>query len=87
MDASLNPGRNLILVNNREDATVKVTGAEVNDAAFTVQVTPVVDGQRYQLTVMVKPDASSGSRDAVLTIRTTDPAYPQVTVPVRANLK
>jgi hypothetical protein len=32
------------------------------------------------------PDAAPGSRDAVLTIATSDPDYPRLTVPVRAKI-
>ena len=87
VEAKVRPGRNVVVVNNQEDKVVKVTGAEVNDPAFAADVLTIADGQRYQVTVSVKPDADPGSRDAMLSIATTDPQFPQLMVPVRANIK
>lgn len=88
VQASTRPGRNLIVVNNRTDGTkVQVTGAKVDDTAFDARVTTIEDGRRYQVTVVVKPDADPGSRDATLTLTTDDKDFPNVTVPVRANLR
>ena len=88
VEAKARPGRNLIVVNNRTDGTrVEVTGATVDDPAFTAQVTTIEEGRRYQVTVVIKADADPGSRDATLTLTTTDEDFPTVTVPVRANLR
>lgn len=88
VEAKTRPGRNLIVVNNRTDGTaVQVTGAKVDDPAFNAQVTTIEEGRRYQVTVVVKPDADPGTRDATLTLTTTDKDFPAVTVPVRANLR
>lgn len=87
VDAKKEPSRNLIVVNNRTGGVaVNVTGATVNDAAFAADVVTIENGRRYQVTVTVKPNASSGPRDAVLTLKTTDPEFPTVEVPVRANI-
>lgn len=88
VEAKARPGRNLIVVNNRTDGTrVEITGARVDDPGFDAQVTTIEEGRRYQVTVVVKADADAGSRDATLTLTTTDEVYPTVTVPVRANLR
>ena len=88
VEAKARPGRNLIVVNNRTDGTrVEITGAKVDDPAFTAQVTTIEEGRRYQVTVVIKADADPGSRDATLTLTTTDEDFPTVTVPVRANLR
>lgn len=84
--AKVKPGRNVIVINNRGSA-VKVTGAEIADAAFTTQVFPIEEGKRYQVTVAVKADAKPGPRSTVLTIHTTDPKFKELKVPVRANLQ
>lgn len=87
VEAKAQPGRNLIVVNNRTDGTkVEITGAKVDDPAFDARVSTIEDGRRYQVTVVVKPDADPGSRDATLTLSTTDRDFPTVTVPIRANL-
>ena len=87
VDAKKQPGRNVIVVNNRSaGVAVKVTGATVNDSAFNTEVVTIENGRRYQVTVTVKPDANAGSRDAVLTLKTTDPEFPTLEVPVRANI-
>ena len=85
--AKKQPGRNLIVVNNRSGGVkVSVQGASVNDAAFAAEVVTIEQGRRYQITVTVKPDATPGPRDAVLTIKTSDAQFPEVKVPVRANI-
>jgi hypothetical protein len=63
-----------------------VTGAKVNDAAFEAEVVTIERGRRYQITVTVKPGAESGPRDAMLTLETSDPEFPTLEVPVRANI-
>jgi hypothetical protein len=88
VESKTRPGRNLIVVNNRTDgARIEVTGATVDDPAFAAQVTTIEEGRRYQVTVTVKADADPGTRDATLTLATTDKDFPTVTVPVRANLR
>ncbi len=88
VEAAAQPGRNLIVVNNRTDGSkVQITGIDVDDPAFAAQVAPIEDGRRYQVTVMVKADAEPGSRNATLTLTTTDKDYPKVTVPIRANIR
>jgi hypothetical protein len=85
--AKTQPGRNLILVNNRSGgAKVEVRSASVNDPAFAAEVVTIEAGRRYQVTVTVKADASPGPRDAVLTLTTSDPEFPELSVPVRANI-
>jgi hypothetical protein len=66
---------------------VEVTSAEVTDSAFDATVSAIDEGRRYQVTVTVKPDADPGTRDALLKLATTDPDFPQLTVPVRANIR
>jgi len=88
VESKTRPGRNLIVVNNRTDGTrIEISGATVDDPAFAAQVATIEEGRRYQVTVTVKPDADPGSRDATLTLATTDKDFPTVTVPVRANLR
>jgi hypothetical protein len=87
VEAKKQPGRNVIVVNNRSGGVaVAVTDASVNDSAFNAQVVTIEKGRRYQVTLTVKPDASAGPRDAVLTLKTSDPEFPTVEVPVRANI-
>jgi len=87
VEAKRQPGRNLIVVNNRTGGVkVAITGASVNDAAFATEVVTIEEGRRYQVTMTVKPDASPGPRDAVLTLKTTDPDFTELKVPVRANI-
>jgi hypothetical protein len=87
VSAKKQPGRNLILVNNRSNnVPVRVTGATVDDAAFDANVITIEEGRRYQVTVTVKSDASPGSRNAVLTLKTSDQQFPELQVPVKANI-
>ena len=87
VEAKSRPGRNLIVVNNRSGGVkVSVQAASINDAAFNAEVVTIEQGRRYQITVTVKPDATPGPRDAVLTIKTSDAEFPEVEVPVRANI-
>ncbi len=88
VEAKANPGRNVIVVNNRSDgATTVVTSAAVNDPAFEAKVSTIEEGRRYQVTVTIKGDAEPGVKEAVLTVATTDAAFPELTVPVRANIR
>lgn len=85
--AKTKPGRNLILVNNRSGgAKVELRSVSVDDPAFAAEVVTIEAGRRYQVTVTIKPDASPGPRDAVLTLKTSDPEFPELEVPVRANI-
>ncbi|MGD8441777.1 MAG: DUF1573 domain-containing protein [Holophagae bacterium] len=88
VEAASRPGRNLIVVNNRTDGSkMEITDVAVDDPAFAAQLAPIEDGRRYQVTVMIKPDADPGSRNATLTLTTTDKDFPKVTVPIRANIR
>ena len=87
VDASARPGRNLIVINNRDSGSVRVTGAKVNDPAFETSISTIEDGKRYQVTVAVKTDAAPGARDAVLTLETSDADFPRVEIPVRASIR
>ncbi len=87
VEAKKQPGRNVIIVNNRSaGVAVTVNGATVNDPAFKTEIVTIEKGRRYQVTVTIDPEASSGPRDAVLTLKTTDPDFPTLEVPVRANI-
>jgi hypothetical protein len=88
VDADMRPGRNVIVVNNRTGGKkVEVTGAAIDDPAFKTALRSMEDGRRYQVTVTIDPEAGSGARDAVLTLKTTDVDYPELSVPVRANIR
>ncbi|MCP4903037.1 MAG: DUF1573 domain-containing protein [bacterium] len=87
VDTKVKPSRNVMVINNRPDKQVKVTGAEVNDSAFATAVEMVKEGSRYKISVTVNEDAAAGSRDAVLTIKTDDPQFPELTVSVRADIR
>jgi hypothetical protein len=77
----------VIVVNNRSGRVpVNVTSAAVNDEAFDAEVVTIEKGRRYQVTVTVKSNADAGPRDAVLTLKTSDPEFPTLEVPVRANI-
>jgi hypothetical protein len=88
VEARTKPGRNLIVVNNRTDGTsVEVTSARVDDEAFAAEVSTIEEGRRYQVGVSIKADAEPGSRDSVITLTTTDPDFPELSVPVRATIR
>jgi len=88
VDAKAKPGRNLIVVNNRTgNATMEVTGASVDDGAFDASITTIEEGRRYQVTVNVKEGAPSGPHNATLTFKTSDPDFPEMTVPVKASIR
>jgi len=87
VSARTQPSRNVIIVNNRTgNVPVKVTGATIDDDAFSTEVMTIEEGRRYQVTVTIKPDASRGPRDATLTLTTTDTEFPKVEIPVRAKI-
>jgi hypothetical protein len=86
VEPKFKPGRNVIVVNNR-DEPVKVTKATVDDPAFETEVHPIEEGKRYQVTVTVKPDAEAGLHNTTLHIFTTDPEHTELKVPIHANFK
>ncbi|MFV2073982.1 MAG: DUF1573 domain-containing protein, partial [Thermoanaerobaculales bacterium] len=86
VEAKKEPGRNLIVVNNRSGGEkIEVTSAHIDDDAFAAEVVTIEEGRRYQVIITVKRDASKGPRDAELTLKTTDAEFPELKVPVRAN--
>lgn len=85
--AAEKPARNLVVMNNKVGETIEVTGASVDDPAFTAQVQEVEQGRRYHVTVAVAPEAEGGLKDAVLTLTTTSQDMPKLEVPIRANLR
>ena len=88
VDAKAKAGRNLIVVNNRTgDASMEVTGVSVDDDAFDTTVATIEEGRRYQVTVHVQADAEIGPHTATLTLKTTDPDFPEITVPVKASIR
>jgi hypothetical protein len=88
VDAKAMAGRNVIVVNNRSgEGAMKVTDVTVDDAAFDTSVATIEEGRRYQVTVNVKEDAPAGSHAATMTLKTTDPDFPEMTVPVKANIR
>lgn len=87
VEAVQSPGRNLIVVNNRPGTSVEITDASIDDAAFSTEIVPVDNGKRYQVTVSIKRDAKAGVKDATLVLKTTDPDYPVLKVPVRASIR
>jgi hypothetical protein len=88
IEATARPGRNLIVVSNRSgDAKTEVTSATIDDDAFAASVRTIQEGRRFQVTVTVNQGAEPGVRDALLKVSTTDPDFPELTVPVRANIK
>jgi hypothetical protein len=88
VNAKAKAGRNVIVVNNRtESGNMKVTGASVDDAAFDTAVATIEDGRRYQVTVNVKEDAPAGARTATMKINTTDPDFPELEIPIKANIR
>jgi hypothetical protein len=87
VEAKKQPGRNVIVVNNRTGKVpITVTSATVDDKAFDTEIVTIETGRRYQITVTIKADAASGPRDSTLTLKTSDPEFPTLEVPVRANI-
>ncbi len=87
VEARLAPGRNLIVVNNRADSTINVTSASIDDPAFTAEILPIEEGVRYQVTVNVARDAAAGLKDATLVLKTSDADFPELRIPVRAQVR
>jgi hypothetical protein len=88
VDAKAKPGRNLIVVNNRTgQAAMEIGGVSVDDEAFDASVSTIEEGRRYQVTVRVKDDAPSGAHNATLSVATNDPDFPELKVPVKANIR
>jgi hypothetical protein len=87
VEAKLKPGRNVIVVNNRPQSKVMLTEATVDDPAFDAEIITIEEGRRYQVTVTIDPESRPGTRDATLTIKTTDDQFPELKVPVGAAIQ
>jgi hypothetical protein len=87
IEATQAPGRNLIVVSNRLGTSVDITEASIDDPAFTTEVVSVEKGKRFQVTVSVKRDAASGIKNATLVLKTTDPDFPELKVPISASIR
>ena len=87
VDPADSPGRNVMVINNRSERKLEVKEATIDDPAFAVEVRPLAEGRRYQVTVVVERDAKPGPHAATLTIVTDDPDHPRITVPVAANVR
>ncbi|MCD4751039.1 MAG: DUF1573 domain-containing protein [Thermoanaerobaculales bacterium] len=88
VEARMAPARNVIVVNNRPGSPIEITKAVVNDPAFTTEIIEIEKGKRHQVTVTVKRTAAgAGIKNAILTLTTTDAETPELTVPVKANLR
>jgi hypothetical protein len=88
VEAKARPGRNLIVVNNRTtNDPLAITGITVDDPAFETSVSTIEEGRRFQVAVSVKGDAAPGVHDATLTLKTDDPDFAELTVPIKATLR
>jgi hypothetical protein len=87
VEAAMKPGRNVIVVNNRPDAKVAITDAEIDDPAFSAEVITIEEGKRYQVTVTIDPAAKPGNRDAIMTLKTDDDQFPELKVSVGAAIR
>lgn len=87
VEAARTPGRNVVIVNNRPNTEVDLTNATIDDPAFTAKIVRQEPGKRYEVTVSVKADAKPGVKDATLVLKTTDPDFPELKIPVKASLR
>lgn len=94
--------RNVIVAHNKEDKKdFKVTKVEILSVppatdkgakgqpvkGLVYELTPIQDGQRYQVVVKTDKDLAKGPIDAVMTISTNDKANPKFDVPIKGNVK
>ena len=80
-------GRNVLLINNRQGASLEVTDTKLSSPDFKVEVIPLQAGQRYQVAVSLPAGASKGTHKAELTITTNDPVRKEITVPIQAEVQ
>jgi hypothetical protein len=68
----------------KRDATdFEVLGASVDVPFISVRVEPEVEGQSYHVFVQIDPDkAEKGELKGVLTVRTNDERFPELSVPI-----
>ncbi|MGC8917002.1 MAG: DUF1573 domain-containing protein [Thermoanaerobaculum sp.] len=80
-------GRALLLVNNRQNHDLQVASAKASSDLFTVEVTPLQPGQRYQVAVTLKAGAPKGVHKASLVVETNDPTKPKLEVPISVTVQ
>ncbi|MCS7181803.1 MAG: DUF1573 domain-containing protein [Thermoanaerobaculum sp.] len=80
-------GRALMVINNRQNHDLQIANAKVTSDLFTVEVTPLQPGQRYQVAVTLKAGAPKGTHKASLVLETNDPVSSRIEVPVNVTVQ
>lgn len=72
---------------SRPGAGFRILGIESDEKSLTASARPVRGNEEYRIEVLFDGKAPIGRMDAVLTIRTDDPAQPEIRVPVLAVIR
>ncbi len=78
--------RNVLVLYNGHGADFALREPQVDDPAFRVEMIPLQPGKRFQLMITVAVDAKLGNHQATITLGTTDPSHPRVTIPIIADV-
>lgn len=80
-------GSNVLLVNNRQGATLEISEASVDNQYFKTDIIPLQAGQRFQIAVSLQVGAPKGAQKGTLKIVTNDPIRKLIEVPVTAQVE
>jgi hypothetical protein len=80
-------GHNVLVINNRQGAELKLTDVKVDNDNFSTEVTPLTPGQRYYLAVSLKAGATKGTQKATVKVSTSDPLRKVIEIPVTAEVQ
>lgn len=72
---------------SRPGAGFRILGIESDEQSLTARARPVRGNEEYRIDVVFDGKAPIGRLDATLTIRTDDPAQPEIKVPVLAVVR
>jgi hypothetical protein len=75
----------VIRITNHTDQAVSITKAESRNPAFGAELKTLVEGKEYELTVKTVPPFPSNNLQGQITMQTTAPSNPTLTVTAWAN--
>ncbi len=79
--------RNVLLIYNDRRTDFAVRDPRVDDSAFRLELLTLQPGKRFQLVISVAVDAKPGHHQATVTLTTSDPEHPRLTIPVTADIE
>lgn len=72
---------------NHESHPLRIGGIEHSTTRFTTRLETLEEGQRYRLTLALKPDGPGGRRSEPIVVRTSSKNHPRLTITANTYLR